>query len=391
MTNWSQVLPEQIKDAGAANPPLRSLAIVGSHPDTRDNAPFDDPNYEIWLYNEAPMKPEVYPRWDACIQIHLPEVYSATHNWVNEDYWEWLQQDHGADKRVFLHDVDSRVPNSVKYPLDEILAMYNRKYLRSSPAMALGLAIHLGYKDIAIYGNELSSNTEYHYQAVNYAYWIGIADGRPDVNLDIECWFTEFDQPIYGFEGELQLPQEHFADIVPGYEKALASKSKSRGKLLDQLADAMLDNKYERTGEKLLQLETVNLNMGEVAGALQEARQYAEKVDPISRQEFERRSAQAQLDGEKSEQDMHFTAGKCEYVWNVWMHTGRLEALSQLRTFTKERNQHAFDMGKHLGIFRENLQYQMEYDERVQMAGGLRAAVVEGRKTVIAQPLGGKS
>ena len=31
----------------ATSPALRSLAIVGSHPDTRENAPFDDPSFEI--------------------------------------------------------------------------------------------------------------------------------------------------------------------------------------------------------------------------------------------------------------------------------------------------------------------------------------------------------
>jgi hypothetical protein len=146
-----------------------------------------------------------------------------------------------------------------------------------------------------------------------------------------------------------------------------------------------------RVGELSLALETVNINMGEIAGALQEAKQYAEKVDPISRQEFERRSARAQLDGEVSQQDMHMTGGEVRYVWNVWKDTGRMEALNQLREFLKKRNEFAFEVGKHLGKFRENLEYQKEYDERVQAAGGLRAAVVEGRQTVLAQPLGGKS
>ena len=377
----SEALPELLtKDVGAVFPPLRSLAIVGSHPDTRENAPFDDPNFEIWLYNEAPQKPEIYSRWDAALQIHLPEVYSATHNWVNEDHWNWLQLDHG-NRRIFMQDVDHRVPNSVKYPLDEILAMHKRKYLRSSPAMALALAIYLGYKHIALYGNELSSNTEYSYQAPNYAYWCGFADGR-GVRLDIECWDSEFKKPIYGYEGELQIPQKHFADIAEGYEHHLKRKGTYRDRITDKLADAMLDHKYERVGELILNLEIVNINMGEVAGALQEASRYAEKVDPISRQEFERRSAQAQLDGEMNQTDMDRNGGICEYIWNIWKDTGRADVLNQLRVFLKKRNDFAFQVGKHLGIFRENLQYQQEYDERVQAAGGIRAVVYEGRKTV---------
>jgi hypothetical protein len=77
-----------------------------------------------------------------------------------------------------------------------------------------------------------------------------------------------------------------------------------------------------------------------------------------------------------------FEAGKCEYVWNVWQQTGSLEALNQLRTFLKEKNELAFKTGEHLGIFRENLAYQHEYDQRVTAAGGPRA---------VAQTLGNKT
>ena len=148
-------------EPGVALLPLRSLAIVGSHPETRENAPYDDPNYEIWLFNEAPMKPEVYKRWDAITQIHTPEVYASSENWVNKDYWEWLQQDHG-DKKIYMLDVDYRVPNSVSYPIEGVRSLVPYKYLRSSPALALAGAIYLGYKDITLYGNDLISNTEYH-------------------------------------------------------------------------------------------------------------------------------------------------------------------------------------------------------------------------------------
>ena len=364
-------------------PPLRSLAIVGSHPDTRENAPFDDLNYEIWLFNEAPQKTEVYTRWDTSLQIHLEEVYSSTENWVNKDHWEWLQQDHGPDKRIFMLDVDPRVPNSVRYPMEGVLSLTPRRYLRSSPAMALALAIYLGYKDISLYGNDLSSNTEYHYQAINYAYWVGVADGRPDINLNLECWQKEFyEQPIYGFEGELQLDKEYFEEGFKEHQTVFTRKDNACKKLQNRLDDALLENKFVKAGELSLTLENALVNTGEAYGAMKEAERYSERTDHISRQEFERKSAQAQLDGEASEKNMHHSAGKCEYVWNLWKHHGKLEAKSQLRIFLKEKNGHAYDMGKHLGIFRENLAYQREYDARITAAGGPRA---------VAQALGGKS
>ena len=359
---------------------MKKLAIVGSHPDTRENAPYENPEYEIWLFNEAPQKPEIYKRWDACLQIHLPEVYASTENWVNKDHWEWLQQDHG-NRRIFMQDVDLRVPNSVKYPLDEILSLVPYKYLRSSPAMSLALAIYLGYKDISLYGSELSSNTEYHYQAINYAFWIGFAHGY-GVDLDMQCWHQEFfEQPIYGYEGELQLDKEHFLGLFEDHKKIYSSKVKSVEKLKNKLDTAIIDNDFDKAGELSLAVETATINTGEVFGAMSEAERYAERTDHISRQEFERVSAQAQIDGEGHEKNMNHSAGKCEYVWNAWMQSGEREAKNQCRTFLKEKNDHAWKMGKALGVFRENLAYQKEYDQRVTAAGGQRA---------VAQALGNK-
>jgi len=381
MSNWSEALPHTIESAGRVIPSLRSLAIVGSHPDTRDNAPFDDPNFEILLFNEAPQQEHIYKRWDTCLQIHKPEVYASETNWVNKDHWKWLQQDHGPDKRIFMQEVDPRVPNSVRYPLDEVLSLVPYKYLRSSPALALALAIYLGYKDIWLYGSDLSSNTEYHYQAVNYAFWIGFAHGY-GVNLHMECWKSEFNQPIYGYEGELQLDRDHFLRMFSNHEKVYKMKNKGLVKWKDKLAKAMLENKFDKVGEISLDLENMAIATGESFGSMSEAKRYSERTDHISRQEFEKVSAQAQLDGEATEKLMNHEAGKCEYVWNVWKTHGRLEALQQLRVFMDKKTELAFDTGKHLGVFRENMAFMNEYDARVTAAGGQRA---------VAQALGGKS
>ena len=354
-------------------PAIRPLAIVGSHPDTRELAPFDDLEYDIWLFNEAPQKQSIYKRWDDCLQIHLPEVYSSTENWVNQDHWEWLQKDHGPDKRIFMQDVDPRVPNSVRYPLEGVLSLVPYKYLRSSPAMALALAIYLGYQHIELYGSELSSNTEYTYQAINYAFWIGFAHGR-GINLDMRCWHQEFmEQPIYGYEGELQIDPEKFAISAKEHEVVWKAKDREYKKLQSKLDKAMLKKKFDEVGTLSLELEQMATSTGETFEAMNESLRYYERTNPISRQEFERVSARAQLDGEQAEKDMNHAAGKCEYVWNVWIQTGSLEALNQLRAFLKEKTDYAFDTGKHLGIFRENLHYMGEYDQLVTAAGGERA------------------
>lgn len=351
--------------------PARTVAIVGSHPATRELAPYDDPSIEIWLFNESAMKPEVYRRWDGLIQIHSPEVYTSPDNWVNAGHWAWLQQDHG-NKRIFMQDIDPRVPNSVRYPLDEILAMTPRRYLRSSPAMALALAIYLGYERIMLYGSDLTSNTEYQYQAVNLGYWIGFADGC-GVDLDLRCWQSEFDRPIYGFDGELTLPANWFEERVRLVDGVWQNNDKILKRLTERIDVAMIDGKVDDVAKLSLELESVAQAAGYASGALSEAENYRQRTNPISRQEFERRSAYAQQQYNDELHKAYHAGGKCEYVWNVWRQTRQVGALNQLRGFLKEKMQAFFDTGARQGIYEENITSMLEYDKLLEAAGGKRA------------------
>ena len=90
-----------------------TVAIVGTHPDTRDNAPFDDPSVDIWVFNEAASKrvkddqPWAW-RVDAVFQMHLPVIYKSKYNRSDPYYWQWLQEDHPFP--IYMHDVDPEVP-----------------------------------------------------------------------------------------------------------------------------------------------------------------------------------------------------------------------------------------------------------------------------------------
>ncbi len=333
----------------------RPLAIVGSHPATRENAPFDDPRFEIWLFNEAPLKTEVYHRWDAVLQLHRPEVYTSLENWVNKGYWGWLQQDHGPDKRIFMIDVDPRVPNSVRYPLEGVLGLVPYHYLRSSPAEALALAIYLGYQEIWLYGSELTSNTEYTYQAVNYAFWIGYAHGL-GIDLHLECWQSEFFQPLYGFEGEAQIEKDFYEERFREHEQTWKLNQSTLDRLKALLDQAMLDAKFDKVGDLVSQIELAAQVAGENAGAMAEAARYLNRSDMIR----------------------WHAGGKVEYVWNVWRQTGSIQALAQLRKFTAEKFKLAYEMGEQLGRFNENMRYLVKYDEGVTAMGGVRALVQMG-------------
>lgn len=348
----------------------RRLAIVGNYPENRHLVPFWDEMTEIWVFNEMPHGKWV-ERWDADFQLHAPEVYRSPNNFVDQSHWDWLQQKHG--KPIYMQAVDPLVPDSVEYPLEDVLTLIPYRYLRSSIAMALGLAILRNeWSEIGLYGINLVSNTEYAYQATNMAFWIGFAHGR-GVPLRLHSWLDEFNQPIYGYDGQLFIGQAHFESRIHELEPANRRNRQELNHLNNEISDALLKCKFNQVPALIARLENVAMAAGEVEGALEQARAYAKRTDPIPRQEYERRSAQAQIDGEVLRAEMYHTGGKCEYVWNVWKQTGSQQAKEQLRTFVREKAEKAFQTGVRLGMFSENIRYMGEYDALITAAGGVRA------------------
>jgi hypothetical protein len=359
---------------------MQKLAIVGTHPATRDNAPFGDESFDIWVFNEAPQA-DWCKRWTACFQMHAPEVYESRNNFVHKGHWEWLQEDHGADKVVWMQDVDARVPNSRRFPMDELPAEWHPtgvKWFTSTAPMCLALALHLGYEYIEVYGVELSSNTEYSYQLPCWLYWVGVARGVIGNNLVLKSGQEHFDARLYGYNGEIQIDKDYFLQRMATFEAQKKTLQSRMDKIRDRIIACTLDNKYDKFPDLITEAQNVAIDLGESAGALQEAEQFATRLDPIPRQQYERRAAQAQEDGDKQRSLMDKEFGKVEYVFNAWKLTSNYEALKQLRMFYGQLLEFAFKVGGNLGVMKENTHYAIEYDSRVSAAGGQRTLTALG-------------
>ncbi len=355
---------------------VRKLAIVGSHPDTRMDAPWDDPDYDIWVFNEAAQN--WAKRWTAVFQMHQPEVYTGF-NHVRADHWDWLQQDHGPDKVIYMQAQDDRVPNCRAYPLEAVRRLTPDSMLTSTASMALALGIIHGYDEIHVWGVVLNSNSEYKYQAEGWLYWVGFARGVSYANgretrIELHSGIKEhFENRTYGFEGDPRL-LDLFLE-----RKELLKKEYDAGmirlrRIEDAINEGFLKFKPEVVRQGVLDIEQAAIDAGAFAGALGEAETYAARGTEFTpRQEIERHMAQAQLDGEPLKALMHNAGGKAEYVWNVWAQTGQNAAANQLRKFIAEKKTHAYDMGARLGIYKENLIYMNEYDARIDAYGGERA------------------
>ena len=355
---------------------MKKLAIVGSHPATRDNAPWDDPSYEIWVINEAPMMPWC-KRWDVTFQMHLPEVYRGR-NHVRADHWDWLQMDHG-EKIIYMQGQDPDVPNCRAYPLEAVQKLTPDEMLTSTASQMLALALLKGYEQIDVWGVELSSNSEYSYQLPGWIYWVGFARGMSkasggEFRLNLHCGVNEhFTNRVYGYQGDPNL-HDLYLERIALIQAELKTAEWRLRKLDDTINQAIIEHKYDVVRQGISDQERAAIEFGSYAGALAEAETYASYGDKfVPRQELERHMAQADKDGEGLKQLMFNAGGKCEYVWNGWRMTGRVEYANQLRQFIKEKREHAIDMGARLGIFRENGVYMAEYDKRLQSLGGVRA------------------
>lgn len=225
---------------------LKTVAIVGAHPKTRDLVPWDDPRVDKWLFNEW-ANADWCQEWDAVIQLHKPRIYRDLENKNDPAHWIWLQQEH--DKPIYMQSVDPDVPDSVEYPLKAI----NRRFMsnltyngaevmnyQSTAAYAIALALHLNYERIQVYGIEMEHSSEYRSQQPNFAFWLGVASQHAVV--DMHCSQGLIDAELYGYEVGTENEKVH--KYLYGMREQMAELERKQLILKGamQLAEQLLEN-----------------------------------------------------------------------------------------------------------------------------------------------------
>jgi len=216
----------------------KRLAIVG-FADSKKDAPYDDPSWEIWGLNDLHNS---IPRWTRWFDIH-------TFDNINEDVKLGRSP---ADKcgigglarlscPVYMQDKIPEVPNSVKFPLEEILETFKgrsgERYFTNSVSYMIAYALYEGlvsgrqWDEIHIYGVDMAVGVEYIAQRPSCEYWIGIAEGMgvkvfipvaSDLN---KCAF------LYGFEAK---KQKAFETKVQEGLKSIESRANQIKAAIDQ-------------------------------------------------------------------------------------------------------------------------------------------------------------
>jgi hypothetical protein len=199
-------LPEWIQIRNMFDRPHKKVAIVG-FADTKDQAPFDDPSFEIWGLNDLHGSLKRYDRW---FDIH-PRDNIELDTKLMRNAGQTPPENIGLsglkklNVPIYMQDRYEDVPFSVKFPLKEITESFQfGKYMTNSISYMTALAIYEGYEEIHIYGVDMAVGTEYVNQRPSCEYWVGVAAGR-GIKLFIpnasDLCKTRF---MYGFEEAIQ-------------------------------------------------------------------------------------------------------------------------------------------------------------------------------------------
>jgi hypothetical protein len=195
------------------------VALVGFSASSLHLVPWQDPTVEVWGLNQAYINFERRPdRW---FEIHRAESRPDV---AVPDYLEDLK---AIGCPLYMITAEAAYPTSVKYPLEEIQAVVPplyRSYFTSGVSYMVALALKEGFEEIALYGIDCATGTEYAGQKPCLEAWCSLAMGR-GVNVIIPAQSALFKTPfLYGYEAPKRYPrvlkasENWLLDRIEGYK-----------------------------------------------------------------------------------------------------------------------------------------------------------------------------
>jgi hypothetical protein len=381
-----------------------TVAIIGSHPRTREDFDFSRTDCDIWLFNEALSGNNPWAkRADMIFQMHVPAIWRNPTNRNDPHHYDWLKsQDSCA---VMMQDIYEDVPRSVRYPLTDVAQMLGvtadelaqvDHFISSSVSQAIAYAVLKGYQRIEVYGVAMETNTEYQFQREGVAFWMGFAKGR-GIEFDfVDPTFR--DVPLYGYNGTVSVEYDKFDSRieelqlhVPETSAQYQASVMEVKKALEQFVDDGTkdrENALHACAEKVFQTCS---QLGLLDGAIQENQKYKAKADAMkaaaggefvfSRQEFE--AGVKGLGDKAKEWEVKYIAFGTEL--GIIQNNIRLspkgspkrerfavEFLRKYREYLEAVNR----MNLYRGAAQENYNYMMYLDKHIRAAGGSKSEEV---------------
>ncbi|MFQ5482926.1 MAG: hypothetical protein ACE5ER_09220 [Nitrospinaceae bacterium] len=142
------------------------MALLGTTPHKAD-APFNDPDWEIWGVGR--WSKEV-TRWDRWFEIHDLST-------LHIEYDTHLKYLADSGKPIYLHEPTPKVPNGIVLPREEIKRRAcGSEFLSSTMAWMQAFALLIGQaQTIGLWGVDMASTEEYQEQRAGCKHWIHVA------------------------------------------------------------------------------------------------------------------------------------------------------------------------------------------------------------------------
>lgn len=189
----AEAAPSQIEEQDQ-----RDVCLLGYAEETRDLVFSLSSHVEIWAINMAhaflygPEGAKTAARLLYWFQMHPRDWSSAGKKPTGyfgrpKEHLDFLASFNGT---VWMQAEDADIPNSKRYPLEDVVESSGRSYFTSTFAYQLGLAwyehVVLGEKigRVRVYGVNLTSMDEYIHQKSCVEYWLGRLE-QADVELEI--------------------------------------------------------------------------------------------------------------------------------------------------------------------------------------------------------------
>lgn len=150
--------------------PLK-VALIGTAPSSRMLAPFNDPEWTIWVCSPGNMN--VIPKIDAWFEIHGNLLWPENKHY-GEAYIEWLKK---QTFPIYMQD-QGYVPNALSFPKDELVKEFGPDFFTSSFAWMMAFAMTQGAVEIALYGIDMASKDEYILQRPGFYFFRHMAERR---------------------------------------------------------------------------------------------------------------------------------------------------------------------------------------------------------------------
>ena len=224
---------------------VNKVAIVG-YTSSRVLAPYDNPDFEIWGLNDLY---KYIPRYDRWFELHKADDVIREHaagRMEGRTSWEENLKALSEMKcPVYMEKVDPRIPMSMKFPLDKILDHFGKffldkqrvRYFTNSVSYMVALATMEEFKEIHLYGVDMSVGTEFSEQRASCEFWLGVALGR-GIKLHIpeqsDLLMSMF---LYAFEDD---KRNHFLSKLGQIETDVLGKAQAEERAEREARDRRL-------------------------------------------------------------------------------------------------------------------------------------------------------